>query len=175
MRVPANLNTPGQILPFTVGGVDMLSEHDHGRTDGESFAGFEPCLHAGGQQGQVSLCGESVLDQLDHAEQLDLGVQYSVERDVTGDSGPTEQSLSCWGRTCMHGGRSLEPVSVYVEWRRNGNRKGFVRAVRPAFELNQRVAIYGSRTGDMPCSKRKRRLAGRTAAGEPGQGCRYES
>ncbi len=32
----------------------------------------------------------------------------------------------------------------------------------PAFELDSRIDLYGGRTGDMPRSKRKRRLAGRT-------------
>ena len=44
---PANSNTPGQILPFTVGGHFLLSEYGDGRSDRESVASSEPGVHAG--------------------------------------------------------------------------------------------------------------------------------
>ena len=69
----------------------------------------------------------------------------------------------------MHGGGSVEPVLYTSNGDGTVTGKVLYRPVGPAFELSSRIDLYGGRAGDMPCSKRKRRLAGSTAAGEPGQ------
>src|SRR5437899_10543080 len=147
----------------------VLSEYHYERAYGESIAGIEPGVHAGRQQRQLPLRSEPVLDELDDAEQFDLCVHYSKQRHVAVCSRCTEQSLSYWSGAGVHGRGSIEPVHLHVEWGWDGHGQGAGQQLRQARESVSRVDLYGGRTGDMPCSKRQHRLAGSTAAGEPGQ------
>src|SRR5215469_2152959 len=89
------------------GGHCVLVEYDYGWPYSESGAGIEPRVHAGGQQRQIPLRGEPVLDELDHAEQFHLCVHYSEQRHVAVCSGCAEQSLSYWSGAGVYGRRSV--------------------------------------------------------------------
>ena len=122
---PANSNTPGTDPAVHGGGDCVLAEYGYGRTYRESVACGEPGVHAGGQQ-RTNICMWRTSRRRTRPHRIVRSRRSRFRSNGTLQVIPDAPNnpYPIGARAGVHGGGSLEPVSVHVEWRWDGDGQG---------------------------------------------------